>query len=231
MSKSLFVSYLRESSLPVASSVHISTYPLMKGGSLSSNKTIEADHSSKWQDCVHDVKGKGSSDNPYAVCTTSIGHQSSEGGAGSGRKKSGSSSKSSPLKKALNYFKGFFRGSKKSSDDSDANWLDSHTSEPSYAYDRGSHSTSEGGPGSGRYPSGSGEHPQGAVLSASPSGGTIAQTKPGTLYSYKYVGNQYKAGVRYPKSDNRSALMHNSNREKESDQSSSFPQNMRGKSK
>lgn len=33
-------------------------------------------HSPKWQDCVHDVQGKGSADNAYAVCTHSMGHQS-----------------------------------------------------------------------------------------------------------------------------------------------------------
>lgn len=30
-------------------------------------------HSSKWDDCVKDVKKKGSADNAYAVCTTSVG--------------------------------------------------------------------------------------------------------------------------------------------------------------
>jgi hypothetical protein len=36
----------------------------------------EADHSKKWQDCVHDVQDKGEDVDPFAVCTTSLGHQS-----------------------------------------------------------------------------------------------------------------------------------------------------------
>lgn len=33
-------------------------------------------HSPEWQNCVHDVQKKGEDVDPYAVCTTSLGHQS-----------------------------------------------------------------------------------------------------------------------------------------------------------
>lgn len=38
----------------------------------------------KWSRCVHDVMGKGSNVDPYAVCTTSVGVPDKEGGPGSG---------------------------------------------------------------------------------------------------------------------------------------------------
>jgi hypothetical protein len=68
-----------ESSWPVGGLVHTSTYPIVKGGSLSpkeQSQEAKADHSPKWQDCVHDVQKKGGDVDPYAVCTTSVGHQS-----------------------------------------------------------------------------------------------------------------------------------------------------------
>lgn len=46
-------------------------------------KEAKAEHGPKWTSCVHKVKKKGSADNAYAVCTTSVGSQK-EGGPGSG---------------------------------------------------------------------------------------------------------------------------------------------------
>lgn len=65
--------------------VHTSTYPaIYKGGVLTSGGVKEAQnvepgtgkHSDVWDRCVDDVKKKGGDVDPYAVCTTSLGHQS-----------------------------------------------------------------------------------------------------------------------------------------------------------
>ena len=59
---------------------HISTYPLQLAKKALEKETKEAkqaaDHSDKWSSCVHDVQDKGQDVDPYAVCTTSVGHQS-----------------------------------------------------------------------------------------------------------------------------------------------------------
>jgi len=219
MSAKIHLSYLKESSLPVASTVHISTYPIINGGALLNKQPLEEAHSPKWQDCVHDVQDKGSGDNAYAVCTSSLGHQS-EGGPGSGRK-GGDSKKSGSWSKILKKVKSAFKKGKETPSikhyyDHNQDIKDYYNYNSESLKKGGSISSSEGGPGSGR-------KPEGEVLQSGPYGAIVSTPKPNTILSYKYLGSRYKAGVRFPKKS--SSHMH------QADQSSSFPQNLRGEKK